>query len=393
VAQAAGDVNIIAIGWNDSTATIKSVTDKSGNNYVVAVGPTVQTGLATQAIYYATNIVAAGAGSNTVTVTFNSNANSPDLRILEYAGVNTTNPIDGTGATIGTNSTSSTSLTTTNANDLIFAANLVQTITTGPGTGFTSRVITQPDGDIAEDELVTTTGTHTATAPVSPPGGWIMQALGLRAANSSLPPPPVTYVQSAYSTPQGKVSKVTATFATPQTLGDLNVVAIGWNDSTATISSVTDSAGNTYILAVGPTVQTGLATQAIYYANNIAAASSSSVTVTFNVAANSPDLRILEYAGAAATNPIEVAAGATGTSANSTVSLTTASAGDLIFAANLVQTITTGAGTGFKSRVITEPDGDIAEDMTAGAAGSYTAAAPVSPSGGWIMQALGIKHK
>ncbi|MGB2592762.1 MAG: hypothetical protein WA853_04415, partial [Candidatus Acidiferrum sp.] len=169
--------------------------------------------------------------------------------------------------------------------------------------------------------------------------------------------------------------------------------AIGWNDSTATISSVTDTAGNTYILAVGPTVQTGLATQAIYYAKSIAAVSTNTVTVNFSGTANSPDLRILEYANADPTNPVEVAAGASGTSATSSVSLTTASAGDLIFAADLVQTTTTGAGAGFTSRVITSPDGDIAEDAVVGTAGLYTATAPVSPAGGWIMQALGIKHK
>ncbi|MGC2388221.1 MAG: hypothetical protein WA621_02395, partial [Candidatus Acidiferrum sp.] len=248
---------------------------------------------------------------------------------------------------------------------------------------------------IAEDELVTTTGAHTATAPIAPPGGWIMQALALRAANTSTPPPltTVTYVQNASSTPQGKVGTVKATFAAAQTLGDLNVVAIGWNDATATISSVEDTAGNTYTLAVGPTVQSGLATQAIYYAKSIAAASSNSVTVTFSGPATSPDLRILEYANADPTNPVEVAASASGTSANSTVSLITASASDLIFAANLVQTETTGPGAGFTSRVITSPDGDIAEDMQVGAAGGYTASAPVNPAGGWIMQALGIKHK
>jgi hypothetical protein len=76
-----------------------------------------------------------------------------------------------------------------------------------------------------------------------------------------------------------------------------------------------------------------LATQCIYYAANIAAAGAraNTVTVTFNTEAAYLDLRILEYAGAAPTNPVQIAAGATGISTNSTVSLTTASAGDLIF--------------------------------------------------------------
>ena len=38
-------------------------------------------------------------------------------------------------------------------------------------------------------------------------------------------------------------------FLQEQTAGDLNVVAIGLNDSASTITSVTDSAGNVYQLA------------------------------------------------------------------------------------------------------------------------------------------------
>src|SRR5208337_3242349 len=123
--------------------------------------------------------------TNTVTVTFNGSANSPDLRIAEYTGTNVTSPIDTTASALGTDSTSAVSLTTTSANDMIVAANLVQTITTGPGSGFTSRVITKPDGDILEDELASTAATYNATAPIAPPGAWIMQSLALRAANSA----------------------------------------------------------------------------------------------------------------------------------------------------------------------------------------------------------------
>ena len=47
---------------------------------------------------------------------------------------------------------------------------------------------------------------------------------------------------------------------------------VGWNDTSAAVKSVTDSRGNTYALAVGPTVGTAL-TQSIYYATNIAGGS------------------------------------------------------------------------------------------------------------------------
>ncbi len=72
------------------------------------------------------------------------------------------------------------SVTTTNPLDLIFGANLVQTLTTGSGSGFTSRLLTSPDGDIAEDMMVTTTGSYAAIAPVGPASQWIMQMVAFR---------------------------------------------------------------------------------------------------------------------------------------------------------------------------------------------------------------------
>ena len=89
--------------------------------------------------------------------------------------------MDVTAANSGNSSTSSSgTATTTNATDLIFGANLVQTLTTGPGSGFSTRMLTQPDGDIAEDRMVTATGSYSATAPVNPSGAWIMQMVAFR---------------------------------------------------------------------------------------------------------------------------------------------------------------------------------------------------------------------
>ena len=181
LAQSIGDLNIVAVGWNDSAAAVGSVRDTSGNAYVLAVGPTVQPGIATQAIYYAKNISAAAAGANTVTVTFTTSATNPDIRIAEYSGIDTVNPLDVAVAAQGNSATSNSgSVPTTNANDLLVGANLVQTLTSGPGTGYTSRVITSPDGDIFEDRVVTTIGSYASTAPVSPSGPWIMQLVAFK---------------------------------------------------------------------------------------------------------------------------------------------------------------------------------------------------------------------
>ncbi len=687
-AEQAGDLNVVVVGWNDSMATVGTVTDSSGNVYQLAVGPTIYSGAMTQAIYYAMNIVSAAAGANTVTVSFSGSATYPDVRILEYSGVAASGALDVTAAATGNSAlASSGAATTSNANDLIFGAVMTWSHATGAGAGFTSRVITAPDGDDAEDEVVTNTGSYTATVPVAP-GKWLMQmaafksvagggtptptaptGLAATAASSSQinlswgaasetggtiaqyliercqgsgcssfaqigtsttlsfgdtgltasssysyrvraqdaanvsgpysnvasattlaaisPTAPgnlqasasgpmqislswtaatesggtiaqyliercqgsgcsgfiqigasttlsfadsgltgstsysyrvraqdssavngpysniasamtaapvltapgtltavaasgsqinlswgaasetggiirayliercqgsgcstfaqvgstagtsyndtgltagttysyrvratdaanntgpysniasattaagtagaIAFVQKNYATPQSAQSSVAVPFTAAQQAGDLNVVVVGWNDSTATVGTVTDSSGNVYQLAVGPTLYSGVATQAIYYATNIvsAAAGANTVTVSFNGTASYPDIRILEYSGIAVSGALDVTAAATGNSSSaSSGAATTTNANDLIFGAVMTSTHATGAGTGFTSRMITSPDGDDAEDEVVITAGSYTATVPIA-SGKWIMQMVAFRQ-
>ena len=98
-AQTAGDLNVVVVGWNDTAATVQSVKDSGGNNYVLAIGPTSGTALR-QSIYYLSNIVG---GNNTVTVTFSQSAVAPDIRILEYRGVTA---VDVTAGASGNSATS-----------------------------------------------------------------------------------------------------------------------------------------------------------------------------------------------------------------------------------------------------------------------------------------------
>jgi hypothetical protein len=207
--QNAGDLNVVVVGWNDAIATVRSVVDSKGNSYALAVGPTIIRRSAMQAgkqsIYYAKNIASASAGSNTVTVTFSRAARYPDIRILEYSGADQNNPVDVTAANSGSGSTSNSgSATTTNSTDLIFGANYVQTYTSAPGAGFTNRLLT-PDGNIAEDMMVTTTGAYSAAANLTPSGWWIMQMVAFRTAATanftiSASPPSLTIGQGSYGT-------------------------------------------------------------------------------------------------------------------------------------------------------------------------------------------------
>jgi hypothetical protein len=579
-AQTAGNLNVIAVGWNDSTATVTSVSDSRGNTYALAAAPTVLPGQASHAMYYARNIGAAAAGANVVTVRFSVAAAWSDIRILEYRGIDTVNPLLGGTGGSGTSALSSSgSLTVGVPNVLLVAANVVQTATSSAGANFTNRMITSPNGDIAEDRVVATPGTYSATAPLSS-GYWVMQLAAFAAGSVGSPPPdttpptvsitapsagatvsgpvtvtatasdnvavagvqfkvdgsnlgtevtaapysaswnpagltgshiltavardtsnltttsaPVTvtvvndttpptvaitapasgatvvgsvtvtataadnvavagvqftldgvnlgseltatpysltwntngvsngahtltavardtanltttsapvpitvsntggtanirFIQANYAVPQTPQSTVTVTYPAAQTAGNLNVVVVGWADSTTNLTSVSDSRGNPYVLAVGPTVVSGSSSQAIFYAKNIVAAGvgGNTVTVRFSTAAQFPDIRILEYAGLDITAPMVAIAASSGNSAlSSSGSLTTTPPNVLLLAANIVQTVTSGPGAGFVSRMITSPNGDIVEDRIVGVAGTYSATAPLS-SGIWIMQ-------
>jgi len=790
-AQTAGNLNVVAVGWNTASRTINSVVDTKGNVYTLAIGPTKRGTTLTQSIYYAKNIASAAAGANSVTITFSGPAQSPDVRIAEYSGIDPVNPVDVSVGANGSSATASSgSVTTTNATDLLFGASYVATHNTGPGSGFTQRIITDPDGDIVEDQAVTAIGSYAATAPMAS-GGWVMQLVAFRAATlnpDNMPPtaptnltataisisqinlawtaatdnvavtnylvercqgagcsnfaqigtttgttfnntglavataysyrvratdaannlgpyaavaststladttppsapsnlaatvasqtqinlawtastdnvgvtgylvercqgpgcsdfaqigtatgttfsntglatgtsysyrvratdaannlgaysnvataltpaPDVTpptapsnltatavsatqinlawtastdnvgvtnylierctfanctsfaqiamttgttfndtglvanwaysyrvratdaasnfsdysniasattfmldttppsapsnlvatassssqigltwtastddvgvtaymiercqgtgcsnfapiatstspsfndgsllastpysyrvrasdaasnlsgysnvatattqapsgtpltpaFVQGNSADPQGNFASVTVTFTAAQAAGDLNVVATGWADSTAQVTAVTDSKGNVYTRAVGPTVVTGALTQSIYYAKNIAAAAAgaNTVTVTFNTAATFPDIRIVQYHNVDAANPLDVVGTGTGTTGSTSTStaVTTTNATDLLFATNMLAHSSNGPGSGFTQRFIST-DGDIVEDRVVTAIGSYSASAGINSTGAWIMHMVAFR--
>jgi len=178
VAQTAGNLNIVVVGWNDTTSTVSSVSDSRGNTYTQA-GTTISGTTLRQAIYYAKNIAV---GSNTVTVAFNQAAAFVDLRILEYSGLDTNSPLDVTAGAAGSSiSPNSGAATTTSANELIFGAGTTGSGFSAAGTGFISRIITPQDGDIAEDKVVSSTGSNSATAPLKSSSTWVMQMATFKA--------------------------------------------------------------------------------------------------------------------------------------------------------------------------------------------------------------------
>jgi hypothetical protein len=206
--------------------------------------------------------------------------------------------------------------------------------------------------------------------------------------NAVLNPQPISFVQTSAATPQTDQATVSRAYASAQTAGNTNIIAIGWNSSSGTISSITDSRGNVYQVAAPIARGSGLS-QAIYFANNIAGAPAggNTVTVTFSSAQPYVDLRISEYGGLSPMNPVDVASSSSGTSNSATSgTVTTSGPNELLFAAGTTIGSFSGATGGFATRIITNPDADIVQDRIVNATGSYAATASLGGSAAWLMQ-------
>jgi hypothetical protein len=192
---------------------------------------------------------------------------------------------------------------------------------------------------------------------------------------------------------------VTVPYPGGQASGNFNVVVVGWNGSVQVApGGVTDSNNNAYSLAVGPTSVPGHNSQSIYYAASVKPGANS-VTINFTGTAAYPDIRILEYQGVAASNPVDVVAvassdnTATSTLPSFTNTVSTSYAPDLLLAANTVEGFTTGTGgAGFTQRFLTSPDGNSVEDRISTVPGFVSAASgPISGPWGWVMQMVAFR--
>ena len=65
---------------------------------------------------------------------------------------------------------------------MIFGAGYTLGLFVGGTNGFTTRIITPIDGDIAGDEFVSTAGTYAATANQTGNAVWVMQGVAFRDA-------------------------------------------------------------------------------------------------------------------------------------------------------------------------------------------------------------------
>ena len=275
--------------------------------------------------------------------------------MLEYSGADHNNPVDIAVAGSG-NSTSSSSgsATTTNPTDLIFGANLVQTLTSGPGNGLTSRMITQPDGDIAEDQMATTTGSYGATAPLSSSGPWIMQMVAFRTPSNLPTLVSISVTPTNPSITAGGQQQFTATGNYSDGSHQNLTNSATWTSSATTVATINSTGMATGVAAGTTTIQAASGT--------IAGSTTLTVTTTgsFTISASPASLTVSQGNQGTSTITASVSGGFNSSialSASGTPSGTTVSFSPSTISApgngSSTMTIIVGSGTAAGSYPIT----------------------------------------
>jgi hypothetical protein len=183
----------------------------------------------------------------------------------------------------------------------------------------------------------------------------------------------------------------TAAFNRPVTLGNLMVVWIWYKSTAQTVTGVTDSAGNSYQRAVGPTAGAGTMAgfqQEIWFAKGINGGSNFTVTATFTAQATfEKSISAHEYSGASASDPLDVTSAAIGATANASSGTATTSTARLIFGAAIFAG-SGAAGPGFMRR--SSLKNNVTEDGPITSLGS-AAATFTSTAQDWIAQMITLK--
>jgi hypothetical protein len=185
--QGKGNTNIIVIGWGDTVSQVSSVTDTEGNTYQQALS-TIVGSKTSQTVYYAKNILGDNATCaptcNTITVNFSRGAASPDVRYLEYSGLDPNAPLDTGMSNAGNGTLADTGIcSTTGTSELIVAAATVDTAVTGAGTGYTTVDYTF-NGDNVEHQITSAKGSCEATT-VLQGGNWVIQSVAFKAGSAA----------------------------------------------------------------------------------------------------------------------------------------------------------------------------------------------------------------
>ncbi len=184
-------------------------------------------------------------------------------------------------------------------------------------------------------------------------------------------------------------SGTTVSITLPSTAsGNLIVAYVVWDNTGS--ASVSDSSGNVYASAVGPTKWNNSRYSAqVFFARNLKSGSNTIMATFASSIRSFGTVYAHEYSGVDQSTPIDATAAAVGSSGslNSGSAITT-SAVDLLFGAGVSTQTVTAPGSGYTVRATSH--GDMTEDRNVSTKGSYSATASNS-GGAWAMQMVALR--
>ncbi len=192
------------------------------------------------------------------------------------------------------------------------------------------------------------------------------------------PPIPILYVQSNTTKPTSAVTTLTL----PDAVASHDAIIVCLNYPVGpTLTSITDSAGNTYDVVVGP-INANSTSHYVAIALDVTGATSDTLTLTLSAATGGgSDWFALEYSGLAHANAFDVTDNASGMGTAMTSGAATTTFGhELIL--GYAEASSATPGTNFTMRAT--QSGNMVEDRTAASTGSFTATA-TNTSGNWTM--------
>src|SRR5579862_2801920 len=238
----AGDLIVLVLFVSDSTS-VSSVSDTQGNTFSLIGSPQTWSPYNfVERLYYAKNIKG---GADTITVGLSGIPSySLELHSYDYSGLDPSSPLDATATPktgTGTSATSN-SLTTANANDLLFAFfHSDNGVTNTAGSGFKKRAPSGDNAPLGEDNIAASTGSYSATMSFSASADYVGFLVAFKAASGGVggTAPSITTEPSSQTITAGQ----TATFTVVAT--GTSPLMYQWSQNMTAITGATSSSYTT----------------------------------------------------------------------------------------------------------------------------------------------------
>jgi hypothetical protein len=352
VTSTTGNTLILLIGINSSTRYLSGVSDSAGNTWVVPASaattnpPQTSTNGKGFAMAYALNATAV----TSVTVTLAGGTATFGYDVVEFNGIAAASAVDQSDAIsdVAASTHASPTLTTTNADDLLIGGNASATsaatinqASSAPTSGWTSLTATSATVFTSAAYLsVAATGSYkqqwdTSTSRTTSMGIMAFQAVtvGGGGGGSCSSATPAFVKQTAVNVTTATTSDVNR--AVTSTTGNTLIMFYVIDSTSIRMSTITDSAGNTWTVAAAitqanpPQDKTASVVYGMAYALNANAISTVTVTPTASTAFA---YNIVEFSGIASATAVDQSINSSNVSSTAQVSpsITTLNANDLL---------------------------------------------------------------